>query len=122
MPMTKNAGKSPPGNSVGAPLWKDRPIKSLSHSTLTNHAREWYGTAEKRLREGIKGVPQKPTGHWKNPNENGSKIGGDLFNDRTPGCHVMTGSKSKARKAASAAIAKIPFPLARHIAQYWMPQ
>ena len=28
---------------------------------------------------------------------------------------------SKARKAASAAIAKIPFPLARHIARYWAP-
>ena len=30
-------------------------------------------------------------------------------------------SKSKARKAASAAIAKIPMPLARHIAAYWKP-
>jgi hypothetical protein len=34
----------------------------------------------------------------------------------------MCGSKSKARKAASAAIAKIPFPLAQHIARYWKPQ
>ena len=31
------------------------------------------------------------------------------------------GSKSKARKAASAAIAKIPISLARHIAAYWKP-
>lgn len=31
------------------------------------------------------------------------------------------GSHSKARKAASAAIAKIPLPLARHIARYWAP-
>ena len=31
-------------------------------------------------------------------------------------------SKSPARKAASAAIAKIPLPLARHIAAYWKPQ
>lgn len=52
----------------------------------------------------------------------GKKIGGDWFNDRTPGCHAMCGSKSKARKAASAAIAKIPFALARHIARYWAPQ
>jgi len=33
-----------------------------------------------------------------------------------------TSSGSKARKAASAAIAKIPLPLARHIARYWMPK
>lgn len=32
------------------------------------------------------------------------------------------GSKSKARKAASAAIAKIPFVLAQHIARAWKPQ
>jgi len=32
-----------------------------------------------------------------------------------------TPSKSPARKAASAAIAKIPLPLARHIAAYWKP-
>ncbi|MFH1010556.1 MAG: hypothetical protein V1784_04905, partial [bacterium] len=32
-----------------------------------------------------------------------------------------TSSKSPARKAASAAIAKIPMPLARHIARYWNP-
>lgn len=31
------------------------------------------------------------------------------------------GSKSNARKAASAAIAKIPLPLSRHIAAYWKP-
>jgi len=34
----------------------------------------------------------------------------------------MTSSKSTARKAASAAIAKIPFPLARHIAAAWHPR
>ena len=32
-----------------------------------------------------------------------------------------TSSKSSARKAASAAIAKIPFPLAQHIARVWFP-
>ena len=32
------------------------------------------------------------------------------------------GSKSSARKAASAAIAKIPLPLSRHIAAYWYPR
>jgi len=32
------------------------------------------------------------------------------------------GSKSSARKVASAAIAKIPFGLAQYIAQYWKPR
>lgn len=34
---------------------------------------------------------------------------------------AKSGSKSNARKAASAAIAKIPFPLAQHIARMWKP-
>lgn len=34
---------------------------------------------------------------------------------------AKSGSKSKARKAASAAIAKIPFVLAQHIARMWKP-
>ena len=33
----------------------------------------------------------------------------------------QSGSKSSARKAASALIAKIPLPLARHIARAWKP-
>jgi hypothetical protein len=52
----------------------------------------------------------------------GTKVGGDWFDDRTPGCRAMMGSKSTARKAASAAIAKIPLPLARHIARTYYPQ
>lgn len=43
--------------------------------------------------------------------------GGRWFQDGA----ARSGSKSKARKAASAAIAKIPFPLAEHIARAWMP-
>jgi len=34
---------------------------------------------------------------------------------------ARSGSKSSARKAASAMIAKIPLPLSRHIAAYWKP-
>ena len=52
----------------------------------------------------------------------GVKQGGDWFNASQPYIARRCGSKSKARKAASAAIAKIPLPLARHIARYWAPQ
>lgn len=47
----------------------------------------------------------------------GVKQGGDWFNASCPdSISRKTGSKSPARKAASAMIAKIPLPLSRHIA------
>ena len=53
--------------------------------------------------------------------DDGLKIGGDWFSDPSSTCrrHI---SRSKARKAASAAIAKIPLPLSQHIARYWYPR
>lgn len=65
---------------------------------------------------GVKGIPHRPTGPWTNPAENGTKIGGDWFSDPNSTCRKH-GSKSNARKQASALIAKIPFPLAQHIAR-----
>jgi hypothetical protein len=52
------------------------------------------------------------------PRDEAMKQGGDWF--RQPGISAH-GSKSTARKAASARIAKIPFPLARHIAHVYHP-
>jgi len=52
----------------------------------------------------------------------GVKQGGDWFSQGSRGVSLKTGSHSKARKAASAAIAKIPFPLARWIARVWKPR
>lgn len=64
------------------------------------------------------------TRHLTNPSESvhlhgvdqdtGTKIGGDWFSDPSSTCR-RHGSKSPQRKAASAMIAKIPLPLARHI-------
>lgn len=52
--------------------------------------------------------------------EDGIKQGGDWFS--TPGSISRTcGSKSNARKHASAEIAKIPLVLSRHIARFWKP-
>lgn len=51
----------------------------------------------------------------------GNKMGGDWFSDPTSTCR-RHGSKSPARKAASAMIAKIPYPLAQHIARTFKPQ
>ncbi len=52
---------------------------------------------------------------------NGIKQGGNWFNSSEPSISRRTSSKSNARKAASAHIAKIPLPLSRHIARAWWP-
>lgn len=54
-----------------------------------------------------------------NADEEGTKIGGDWFRD--PACHSAHASRSNARKAASAMIAKIPLPLSTHIARVYWP-
>lgn len=52
---------------------------------------------------------------------NGTKNGDDWFSDPNSTCRKH-GSKSNARKAASAMIAKIPYALSRYIAEQHMPQ
>ena len=52
----------------------------------------------------------------------GVKQGGDWFNADQPSISRRCSSKSKARKAASAQIAKIPLPLAQYIARTYKPQ
>ena len=69
---------------------------------------------------------------WRNRQEavigDGTKVGHDLFGEYGGGfgwdCSPMRrgSSKSTARKAASALIAKIPLPLARHIARVFRPR
>ena len=51
----------------------------------------------------------------------GHKQGGDWFNADQPSISRLTSSKSPARKAASAMIAKIPLTLSRHIARTFRP-
>jgi len=51
----------------------------------------------------------------------GIKQGGDWFNADQPSISRQCSSKSPARKAASAMIAKIPLQLSRHIAASWRP-
>lgn len=54
-------------------------------------------------------------------NLDGIKQGGDWFNQSAPSISRMSSSKSKARKAASARIAKIPFVLSSYIARTYYP-
>lgn len=70
---------------------------------------------------GRKGGPVGKDG-WFGDYAVGVKQGGDWFNASQPSISRMCSSKSKARKAASAHIAKIPFELARWIGRAWYPQ
>lgn len=82
------------------------------HGHTKNNGGSWFNV----------GSPgQKETG--KNPVHElaGIMCGGDWFNAEQPSISRMTSSKSKARKAASAMIAKIPLELARHIARTYHP-
>lgn len=53
--------------------------------------------------------------------EQGIKLGSDSFNSDESSVMRRMGSKTNARKAASAIIAKIPYPLAVHIARVFKP-
>lgn len=67
----------------------------------------------------------EPRGGWNHPNNrmvpDGTKMGGGWWNDSTNNLIRKASSRSQARKAASAQIAKIPFPLAQHIAKVFKP-
>ena len=55
------------------------------------------------------------------PTGNGIKNARNWWSDGAGNLSATTGSKSKARKAASAAIAKIPFSLSSYIARVYKP-
>lgn len=94
----------------------------MNWSDQTKRGQDFTRIAGRQAVEGIKGIPHRTSGHWTNPAEHeGVKCGGDWFNDTQPSLSRLYSSKSSARKFASAMIAKIPEPLARHIARTFHP-
>lgn len=93
--------------------WSDRSKRGQDFTRVAGKHRQ--------SEDGQKGIPHRPTGHWTNPAENGTKIGGDWFSDSQSTCRRHS-SKSNARKAASAMIAKIPLPLSRYIGAVFRPK
>ena len=113
-------------------LWGDVPALMPMTKAIKNGGGSWFNIAH-----------NTESGHGQNPDgrklpgfrfggsggsfqsrcveETGIKQGGDWFNNSEPYIARLSGSKSSARKAASAQIAKIPLPLARHIAASWHP-
>lgn len=100
-------------------LWGDVPALMPTRRGGKNAGGSWFA-----------GAHNTTSGHSQNPvvalEKEGRKAptGTQWFNDgpRTPDSLASMGGKSKARKAASAMIAKIPLPLARHIAATFRPR
>src|SRR5258708_714516 len=118
MPMTAKrpafkGGDRNIGRGAGEHKWntefKVPSITFNGYGTLGHKPVAFNGVAAQRYREQIKNIDE------------GTKQGGDWFNAEQRSISRLTGSKSPARKAASAMIAKIPLALARHIAAVYKP-
>jgi len=133
MPMTRPRAKVGgfSWSDFGKPGYKSQAFNGTAERQFKNNGGSWFNIGSPGQKEtnrnpvhelaGQKGIPHRPTGHWTNPEENGTKQGGDWFNASQPSISRLTGSKSPARKAASAMIAKIPLTLSRYIAVTFKP-
>jgi hypothetical protein len=127
MPITKKAIKVPTMGAGWYPPDHPKHVPGLAFNwhadrnlrATKNTGGSWFNVAHNTT----SGKGQNLDGRRIGPavEETGIKQGGDLFNDSEPSISRLTGSKSSARKAASAHIAKIPLPLSRHIARAWHP-
>lgn len=92
--------------------------RSKDFATIKNMGGSWFNVGHPQAQQG-----RNPDGRL-----DGVKQGGDWFNaaaldrDGQQAICRRSGSKSPARKAASARIAKIPLELARHIAAVYYPR
>lgn len=110
------------------PMVPDRQVMKAGVTHRTDGSTNFHGTKNaggswfRVAHNTTSGKGQNPvhTPHMTNPAEHGLKIGGDWFSDPNSTCR-RHGSKSNARKRASAMIAKIPLVLSRHIAQTYRP-
>jgi hypothetical protein len=123
MPITRAAVKVPALNWSGSdkPGYKAEAFNSTAEKRIKNNGGSWFAQAH-----------NTGSGHGQNPVNGRKGHGGGWFSDeredgtrpdyRETGCITRRfNSRSAARKAASAMIAKIPFPLAQHIARVFKP-
>lgn len=119
MPMTGKVKGSGFNLSIGGDKW------STHHAEfMETHCGVKVGSGPDKRRGAKSTAALTRSYEWTNPAENGVKhYGGHSigvpYAQRSTNSVVRTASGSKARKAASAMIAKIPLPLSRHIAAYW---
>ncbi len=113
MPITRTAIKVP---TMGAGWYPPDHPKHVSGLSFNGHS------TRNLKRRTNKGNGVRFTSRDCGTEASGIKQGGgDWFNSTEPSISRLTGSKSSARKHASAHIAKIPLPLAQHIARAWYP-
>lgn len=91
-------------------LWGDVPALMPMTSAIKNNGGSWFAIANNTT-----------SGHSRNPVSGMKGDGGSWFGTNKDGHGRTTSSKSSARKAASALIAKIPLPLSRYIAAVYRP-
>lgn len=118
-------------------LWGDVPALMPMTKAIKNNGGSWFAVSHNN------GVPHNPDGRKGVPGNKLSKVGFNVsnaqryraengikvegggkdgwFGSTHPSPMRMHSSKSDSRKAASAQIAKIPSPLARHIARTYFP-
>ena len=121
MPMTFRALKFNPDGTQRAPgSWfaiadsKQGDRRIAGQQAIKNNGGSWFAIGS----PGQKVTGQNPDGR----NSDAVKLGGTWFHSYRKGQGPRNhGSNSKGRKAASAMIAKIPFPLSRHIAATFRP-
>ena len=126
MPITSRAAKVPGLNWSGSdkPGYVAKGFNTTAdqrcRDDIKNNGGSWFNVAHTTT----SGKGQNPDGRKGNGSwfgdyaemRDGIKQGGDWFNASQPSISRMCSSKSKARKRASAMIAKIPFQLSRYIA------
>lgn len=138
MPITKRAAKNPgfrfdgSGRSFQSES-VERHVKNPGHLNKRDghgHARHLTNPAEHGIKQGGDWFSDSSPGTLRSfSGSDGRKqpgIGGPRSNGKGDAWFqdgaARHGSKSSARKAASARIAKIPLALARHVAQSWYPR
>lgn len=95
-------------------LWGDVPALMPTTRVIKNNGGSWFNIGA----PGQKVTGQNPDGR----NSDAIKLGGSWFHGYRHGQGPRNhGSGSKARKAASAMIAKIPLSLSQHIARTYLP-
>jgi len=111
-------------NELGAFGWKTQDHLNIRNGE--SHTRHLTNPAEHIKNDGgswFNVAHNTESGHSNNPVHEGTKqrgSGREWFAGEGK-ISRLTSSHSEARKAASAQIAKIPFPLARHIAKCFYP-
>lgn len=116
MPITFKAQKfNPDGTGHGQGSWfAIADSKKRGSRACKNNGVSWFAIGSPGQTE----TGQNPVNGTKNRDSNGyERSHPDAFGCKAP----RTSSRSNARKAASAQIARIPFPLAQHIARVFKP-